>query len=73
VFRSSFKILQYITLEELTRFNDVLSLVLLIDHIGTIERKNLLKELPPDYLERIALKIPENLNKLLGRISSFRG
>ncbi|MDR3335960.1 MAG: Rpn family recombination-promoting nuclease/putative transposase, partial [Treponema sp.] len=48
--------------EELTRFNDVLSLVLLIDHIGTMERKNLLKELHPDYLERIALKIPKNMN-----------
>jgi hypothetical protein len=51
--------------EELTRFNDVLSLILLIDHIGTLEGKNLLKALPRDYLEQIALKIPENLNKLL--------
>jgi hypothetical protein len=58
---------QYST-EELTRFNDVLSLVLLIDHIGTMERRNLLKELPPDYLERMALKIPENLNKLLSDV-----
>jgi DNA repair exonuclease SbcCD ATPase subunit len=43
----------------------VLSFVFLIDHIGTMERKNLLKELPPDYLEQMALKIPENLSKLL--------
>jgi hypothetical protein len=50
---------------DLARFNDVLTFVLLIDHIGTIERKNFLKELPPDYLEQMALKIPKNLSKLL--------
>jgi hypothetical protein len=54
--------------EDLTRFNDVLSLVLLIDYIGTIEQKNFLKELPPDYLEQIRLKIPENLTKLLSDV-----
>jgi hypothetical protein len=46
----------------------MLSLVMLIDRIGTMQEKNILKELPPDYLERIALKIPENLNKLLSDV-----
>jgi hypothetical protein len=54
--------------EELARFNDMLSLVMLIDRIGTVSGKNLLEKLPPDYLERIALKIPENLNKLLSDV-----
>ncbi|GHV95135.1 transposase [Spirochaetia bacterium] len=54
--------------QEIARFNDVLSLVMLIDRLGTIEGENLLKKLPANYLEKLSLKIPENLSKLLADV-----
>jgi predicted transposase/invertase (TIGR01784 family) len=54
--------------QEILRFNDIFSLVLLIDRIGTMEGGNFLEQLPEDYLERLRLKIPENLTKLLGDV-----
>jgi hypothetical protein len=54
--------------KDLARFNDVLSVILLIDHIGTMEGKNFLKALPPGYLEHIGLKIPRNLTKLISDV-----
>jgi hypothetical protein len=54
--------------EDLARFNDVLSVILLIDHIGTMKGKNFLKALPPGYLEQIGLKIPKNLTKIMSDV-----
>jgi hypothetical protein len=54
--------------EDLLRFNDYLSLVLLIDRIGTIDGGKFLEKLPKDYLEKLRLKIPENLTKILGDV-----
>jgi hypothetical protein len=54
--------------EELARFNDALSMVFIIDRIGTMGGKNILKELPPGYLEQMALKIPLSLTKLLSDV-----
>jgi hypothetical protein len=54
--------------EELLKFNDLLSLVMLIDRIGTMEGSGFLEKLPEDYLEKLKLKIPENLVKLLGDV-----
>jgi replication fork clamp-binding protein CrfC len=54
--------------EDLTRFNDMLSLVLLIDRFGTTEEGDLLEALPLDYFKQIGLKIPENLTKLLSDV-----
>jgi hypothetical protein len=54
--------------QEIARFNDVLSLVLLIDRLRPSEGESLLQKLPPDYFEQLQLKIPENLSKLLSDV-----
>jgi hypothetical protein len=54
--------------QEILRFTDILSLVMLIDRIGTIEGGGFLEKLPEDYLEKLKLKIPENLTKILGDV-----
>jgi predicted sugar kinase len=54
--------------EDLARFNDALSMVFIIDRIGTMEGKNIIKELPPDYLKQIGLKIPKSLTKLISDV-----
>ncbi|GHV74146.1 hypothetical protein AGMMS49940_14480 [Spirochaetia bacterium] len=53
------------TQEDLVRFNDTLSLVMIIDKLKKSDGKSLLSKLPLDYLEKTALKIPEELTKLL--------
>jgi hypothetical protein len=54
--------------EDIIRYGDVLSFVLLIDHIGTLGRKDFREKLPQDYSDQIALKIPDSLRKLLGDV-----
>jgi hypothetical protein len=56
--------------QAITEFNDCLSLILLIDRMGTIEGKNLLEKLPRDYFEQLRLKIPKNLTKLLSDVAA---
>jgi hypothetical protein len=51
--------------EDIVKFNDVLSLVMLIDRIGSMKTKEELGNLPKDYFERMGLQIPEGLIKLL--------
>jgi predicted transposase/invertase (TIGR01784 family) len=48
--------------------NNALSLVLLIDKIRGNKGENLLRYLPPDYIEKLNLQIPENLRKLLSDV-----
>jgi hypothetical protein len=52
--------------EDIAAFNDILSLVMLTDRIGSIDRKGGdIVRIPKDYFERIGLKIPESMSKLL--------
>jgi hypothetical protein len=51
--------------QDIIRFNDMLSLVMLIDLTGTVDGIERLRELPKDYLKNIGLQIPEGLTKLL--------
>jgi predicted transposase/invertase (TIGR01784 family) len=72
--------LQYITLvlddhdlnkysqEDIVRFNDALSLVMLIDRIHTKDALSLLNKLPERYMEQMVLKIPEDMVKLISDV-----
>jgi predicted transposase/invertase (TIGR01784 family) len=51
--------------EDLIRYTDALSLILLVDRIQNREEVKLLKELPREYLDRLALNIPEGMSKLI--------
>jgi len=51
--------------EEIMRFEDALSFVLLIDKVRDSKGKAILTQLPSDYEEKLRLRIPENLSKLL--------
>ncbi|GHV80379.1 hypothetical protein AGMMS49944_21700 [Spirochaetia bacterium] len=53
------------TQEDLVRFNDVLSLVMMIDKLETWDGVSLLSKLPPNYIGKMALKIPKELTKLI--------
>jgi len=50
--------------EEIMRFGGALSFLLLIDKFRRNKGKSI-PELPPDYVEKLRLQIPENMNKLL--------
>jgi hypothetical protein len=54
--------------EEIARFNDMLSLIMMIDRIRLKEGESLLKKLPEGYFDKLKLKIPENLGKLLSDV-----
>jgi hypothetical protein len=56
------------SLQDILKFNDFISLLMLIDRIGSIEGIEHLRDLPPDYFENLGLKIPPNLTKLLGDV-----
>ena len=51
--------------DDLVEFNDLLSLLLIIDKIRKSEDFDLLNTLPKDYLENIQLNMPKHLLKLL--------
>ena len=51
--------------EEIMRFGDALSFILLIDKVRDGKGKSVLTHLPADYEEKLMLHIPENLSKLL--------
>jgi hypothetical protein len=54
--------------EDLFRFQDVLSLVLLIDKVRTREGLSLLGSLPEGYVETLGLNIPPGMNKLISDV-----
>ncbi|MFP3043240.1 Rpn family recombination-promoting nuclease/putative transposase [Treponema primitia] len=56
--------------EDLVRFGDALSLIMLIDKLETWDGESLLSKIPPDYLERMALKIPKELTRLITDVMS---
>ena len=51
--------------EEIMKFGDALSFILLIDKVRDGKGKSALTHLPSDYEEKLMLHIPENLSKLL--------
>ncbi|MCL2832457.1 MAG: Rpn family recombination-promoting nuclease/putative transposase [Treponema sp.] len=51
--------------EDIMKFGDALSFILLIDKVRDNRGKAVLTQLPPDYVEQLRLQIPENLSKLL--------
>jgi predicted transposase/invertase (TIGR01784 family) len=51
--------------EDLIKFCDALSFIMIIDTLGTKEGLQMLKKLPQGYLEQIRLKVPENLSRLM--------
>ena len=56
--------------EEIMEFNDILSIILLVDKIRGDKGKELLKHLPSDYVEKLNLQIPESMRKLLSDVIS---
>jgi hypothetical protein len=54
--------------EDIVKFNDTLSLVMLIDRIPVKGGESLLKQIPKEYFEQIRLKVPESLSKLLSDV-----
>ena len=51
--------------EEIMRFGGALSYLLLLDKMRNRKEKVRLTQLPPDYVERLQLQIPEDMHKLL--------
>jgi hypothetical protein len=56
------------TVEKLMKFNDSLSLVMLVDRVGTVRRKEEMTPLSKEYFEEVGLKIPESLTTLLSEV-----
>jgi hypothetical protein len=53
------------TIDDLIKFGDTLSLIMIIGKINSPDKIRFFKNLPSDYLDKLALNIPEHLNKLL--------
>ena len=56
------------SVEEIMGFNDVLSIILLIDKIRAAKGGELLKQLPADYMDKLNLQIPDSMRKLLSDV-----
>ena len=54
--------------DDLMMFGDTLSLIMIIDKIKTPDGIGLLGTLPKDYIERLALNIPDHLKKLIADV-----
>jgi hypothetical protein len=54
--------------EKLMKFNDSLSLVMLVDRVGTVRRKEEIIPLSKEYFEQVGLKIPGSLATLLSEV-----
>ena len=57
--------------EDIMRFGDALSLILLVDKVRDKKGNNMLTHLPSDYEEQLRLQIPEYLSKLLEEIEKL--
>jgi predicted transposase/invertase (TIGR01784 family) len=55
--------------KEIMRFGGALSFLLLVDKLRRGAGKSALNQLPPDYVERLRLQIPEDMNKLLSDVT----
>ena len=53
---------------DLVRFEDTLSLIMLLDKIRSFDGQRLLSKLPDNYIERLRLNIPDHLLKLLSDV-----
>jgi len=56
------------SVEDLAKFGDALSLIMIVDKIQTVDGISLLGKLPKDYIENLRLNIPQHLNKLLADV-----
>ena len=54
--------------DDLVRFGDTLSLIMLMDKIRSFDGQRLLSKLPDNYVERLRLNIPDHLLKLLSDV-----
>jgi predicted transposase/invertase (TIGR01784 family) len=54
--------------DDLVKFKDTLSLIMLIDKIQTGDGLSLLSKLPQDYIETLSQDIPEELTKLVSDV-----
>jgi hypothetical protein len=50
------------------KFNDSLSLVMLVDRVGTLRRKEEMIPLSKEYFKQVGLKIPGSLTTLLSEV-----
>jgi flagellar biosynthesis GTPase FlhF len=55
-------------IEDLVRFGDILSVIMLIDKLKAPDELRLLQSIPKDYMEQVSLNIPESLKKLLANV-----
>jgi len=56
------------SVEDLVRFGDTLSLIMIIDKIRTADGISMIRKLPPDYIEKLKLGMPPHLGKLLADV-----
>ncbi|MDR0853164.1 MAG: hypothetical protein LBN34_02235, partial [Clostridiales Family XIII bacterium] len=54
--------------DDLVKFKDTLSLIMLIDKIQTGDGLSLLSQLPQDYIETLSQDIPDELTKLVSDV-----
>ena len=54
--------------DDLVKFGDALSLIMIIDKIRAPDEIRLLRDIPADYVERLSLNIPDNLKKLISDV-----
>jgi len=55
--------------EDIMKFGNALSFILLVDKVRDKKGKSILTHLPPDYEKKLKLHIPEYLSKLLARVT----
>ena len=55
--------------EEIMKFGNALSFILLVDKLRDSKGKSMLTHLPADYVEKLRLQIPEYLSKLLIKVT----
>ena len=54
--------------QDIARFGNALSLIMLIDKIQTTDGLRILRDLPKDYIDKLKETIPPHLNKLLADV-----
>ena len=53
------------SVEDLAQFGDTLSLIMILDKIRKPDELRILSRIPPDYVEKLALNVPNHLKKLI--------
>jgi hypothetical protein len=60
--------LQEYSIRDLVKYGDTLSLIMIFDKIKTADGIKVLKELPPDYIDRLNQNVPDSLKKLISDV-----